>query len=273
VSNRPVPALWRSVPTWYSTDSLGTDHLLGEEGAILSVDAADAGHACYPGVAQIPAKQSWVAVQTRPQTPQLASSVVRFRQVPLQQVSRAAQARPQTPQLASWVLRWRQTPLQQVRSAGQTVPQPPQLASFVRVLMQLPLQKVSPSAQGDGGAAAMQLPFWQIPVVQGVPNRSGWHLPRRQRFLPCFVLRHFPRRQCAHSPHLGLHLPDRAASAWSGSARPSRPRAPPRTAVRTARRDPAAAHERARASKRSASIGESFRGAGTCRKARIGGYP
>jgi hypothetical protein len=192
--------------------------MIGASGAILPVDAAYAGDMHYAGVAQIPAKQRWVAVQTRPQTPQLASSVVRFRQVPLQQVSRAAQARPQTPQLPSWVLSWRQTPSQQVRSAGQTVPQPPQLALFVRVLMQLPLQKVSPSGQSDGGAAK-QLPFWQIPVVQGVPNRSGWHLPRRQRFLPCFVLRHFPRRQCAHSPHLGLHLPDLAAQLSSTSAR------------------------------------------------------
>jgi hypothetical protein len=59
------------------------------------------------------------------------------------------------------------------------------------------------------GAAATQLPPWQLPPAHGVLFAFAVHLPGLQRFLPFFFL-HLPLSHCSHAPHACLHLPDLA---------------------------------------------------------------
>jgi hypothetical protein len=99
----------------------------------------------------------------------------------------------------------------------------------------------------------MHAPFWQNPLLQGVPKARGLILPALQRFSPFFLL-HVPRSQRSHSPGLRVHLADRAALTLSVSASSSAPSAPLSAAASARRREPTDIRERARVSKRSAAI-------------------
>ena len=120
---------------------------------------------------------------------------------------------------------------------------------------------LTPSVQvGPDGvvAVATQVPLWHVPTLQAVPLSFALHLPFLQRFLP-FFFSQSPLSHFAHSPHFGLHLPDLAAPASSGSARPSRPSDPARATANARRQDPAAVRVRVRLSKQSASMPRSSR--------------
>jgi hypothetical protein len=99
----------------------------------------------------------------------------------------------------------------------------------------------------------MHCPFWQIPLLQGVPNGFDVILPFLHDFLP-FFRSHVPFLQISHSPSVRWHFPDFAPAASSSAATPRRPTAPRRVAVRAWRREPAAERERERRSNRSASM-------------------
>ena len=109
-----------------------------------------------------------------------------------------------------------------------------------------------PGHVGGGTAVAIQAPFWQDPTLHGVPNALGLILPALQLFLPCFRS-HLPFLQVSHSLGLRLHCRDSAVASF-GSASPRTPTAPLMTAVRARRRVPRAVRERARVSKREASM-------------------
>ncbi len=69
---------------------------------------------------------------------------------------------------------------------------------------------VGPPGGGGAVTAATHAPFWQDPVLQGVPNAFGLILPALHVFLP-FFFSHLPFLQIWHSLGWVLHLEDLAA--------------------------------------------------------------
>jgi hypothetical protein len=164
------------------------------------------------GQEQLPPEQLSAPVQTLPQPPQLAGSVLVFTQavphlvvpetqpahIPWAHVCWAAQAWPQVPQLAPSFMRLAQPESQQLSpmpqiwpmqvqapfwhcsGAGQETPQAPQLALSPRTSTQEP----ATGSQHRLGAGQSMLPQGQLPVVEQTPPAQHSPPSAQAAFLP-----------------------------------------------------------------------------------------